>query len=322
MRILIAEDDVVSRRVLEATLVKWGHETIIAEDGEQALAELRKKDAPPLAILDWMMPKIAGVDVCRRMREVPSEAPTYIILLTAKTEKADVVAGLEAGADDYLTKPFERLELRARIEVGVRMVNLQRNLADHVEELNQTLIELKNAEAEIRNLSITDELTGLYNRRGFLTVTEQQRKTLRRTNGPFSLVYADMDGLKQINDTCGHQTGSQALQQIARILKKSFRDSDTIARFGGDEFTIFVPETVASNIVVPLHRLEENLRRYNREKTHAYELSLSLGSVCVGSDDESSIEELLVKADDRMYENKKSKKQSRNVHRSEENISR
>ena len=176
MRILIAEDDLVSRRVLQATLVKWGHEVVIAQDGEEALAALQKEDAPSLAILDWMMPGMAGVDVCRRVREISSATPTYIILLTAKTEKEDVVAGLDAGADDYLTKPFERSELRARIEVGVRVVNLQKKLADHMKELNHTLDELKEAETKLRNLSMTDELTGLYNRRGFLLKRRSDRQ--------------------------------------------------------------------------------------------------------------------------------------------------
>ncbi|MEP6900380.1 MAG: diguanylate cyclase [Actinomycetota bacterium] len=313
MRILIAEDDMVSRRVLEMTLVKWGHETIIAENGEQALAVLQKDDAPPLAILDWMMPEIDGVDVCREVRKFPGATPTYIILLTAKTEKADVVRGFEAGADDYLTKPFERLELRARIEVGVRMVNLQKKLFDRVEELNHTLNELKNAEGKIRNLLITDDLTGLYNRRGFLTLTKQLRKMARRTKSPFSLVYADMDGLKQINDTYGHQSGSEALQQIARILKKSFRDSDIVGRLGGDEFTVCVPDTDTFNIHVPLARLEKNLCQYNRDKTHAYELSLSIGAVCIRPDDDSSTEELLIEADKIMYENKKLKRYAAKV---------
>lgn len=310
MRILIAEDDPVSRRVLEATLSKWGHEAVIAQDGEAALAELQKEGAPSLAILDWMMPGMAGVDICRRVRAMPSATPPYIILLTAKKEKKDVVAGLESGADDYLTKPFERSELRARIEVGVRVVNLQKKLADHVKGLNQALAELRQAEAEIRNLSITDDLTGLYNRRGFFTLTEQQLKMARRTKNPFSLIYADMDGLKQINDTYGHSCGSEALRQIAEILKKSFRESDIIARLGGDEFTVCIPDTVDCNLSLPLARLEENLNEYNAHRSHDYKLLLSVGTVCFNPDEEATIEDLLVKADRAMYRNKKQKRQA------------
>lgn len=313
MKILIAEDDLVSRRVLEATLVKWGHEVVVVSDGDQALAVLQSEDAPPLAILDWMMPGTDGVQVCGKVRQTPSATPTYIILLTAKTRKEDVVAGLESGADDYLTKPFERSELRARIEVGVRVVNLQKKLADRLDELNHTLDELKAAETKLHNLSMTDELTGLYNRRGFLLLSEQQQKNLRRTKNPFSLIFADMDGLKQINDAYGHQEGSEAIRRIAEILKESFRETDIIARLGGDEFTIFVLHTAACSINVPLVRLQENLRRYDAQKSHEYSLSVSLGTVCVEPEDDSTIEELMVKADRAMYENKRLKKRQANI---------
>jgi diguanylate cyclase (GGDEF)-like protein/PAS domain S-box-containing protein len=434
MRVLIAEDDMVSRRVLEATLIKWGHEVVIASDGDAALAVLGGTDAPPLAILDWMMPGMDGVEVCRRARQSSSATPTYIILLTAKTEKEDVVAGLEAGADDYLTKPFARVELRARIEVGVRIIKLQKRLADRVEELNQALAEreraaeslraserryrhlvehsqglictqdlagtllsvnpaaarllgyqpeemvgrnlsefvapshrhlfnlylerirqqstdsgllrivtksgaeriwqydnfryeeagqepyvlghaqdvteLKEAEVTMRNLSLTDELTGLYNQRGFLALAEQQLRAARRTGQIFSLLYADMDGLKQINDTYGHQEGSQALQQLAEILRRSFRGADTIARLGGDEFAILMADTTPSCIEIPLTRLQELLLHYNTQKLHPYQLSLSVGSVCVNPVDGCSIADLLREADQAMYENKKRKRQS------------
>jgi len=434
MKVLIAEDDMVSRRVLEATLAKWGYEVIVTVNGNDALNVLQSADAPSLAILDWMMPGKDGVEVCGTVRQSISATPTYIILLTAKTEKDDIVAGLEAGANDYLTKPFVRSELRARIEVGVRVINLQKKLSDRVEELNQALeerervdasrrasesryrhlvehsqgfictqdlegkllsinpaaarqleyepeemigrnlreflspafrsmfnvylerikqqkidngllhivtksgveriwqyknfryeetgqepfilghaqdvTELKQAETEVRNLSMTDELTGLYNRRGFLVLTEQQQKIVKRTKMPFSLVYADMDGLKMINDTYGHQKGSDALQKIARILKESFRDSDIIARLGGDEFTIFVADIISYNTKIPLARLQENLRRYNEQNFHPYQLSVSVGAICVDPEDDSTIEELLIKADEMMYENKKQKKQA------------
>lgn len=312
MKILIAEDDVISRRVLEATLKKWGYEVIVAENGVDALAVLQSVDPPPFAILDWVMPGKDGVEVCRKVRQTPSETPAYIILLTAKNQTEDIVAGLEAGADDYLTKPFERMELRARIEVGVRVVTLQNKLASRVKELNQTLENLKEAETKLRQLSMTDELTGLYNRRGFLLLSGQQQKVVKRTKNPFSLIYADMDGLKHINDTYGHQEGSKAIQQVANILKKSFRESDIIGRFGGDEFTIFVSDTIACNIKMPLARLRENLHQYNAQNYYPYQLSLSIGTVCVKPEDDSTIEELLIKADEAMYVNKRQKKKKAN----------
>lgn len=143
MRILIAEDDSVSRRLLELTLVKWGYDIVSAVDGLQAWAELQKENAPHLAILDWMMPGLDGIDVCRKVRENPSTRGLYIILLTARRNKTDIVAGLEAGSDDYLIKPFDRDELHARLRVGVRVVELQRHLDDRVKELQKALTEIR-----------------------------------------------------------------------------------------------------------------------------------------------------------------------------------
>jgi len=135
MKILIAEDDMASRRVLEATLVKFEHEVVVAVDGAEAWAMLQSVDAPDLAILDWMMPGVDGVELCRRVRLLPTSTPPYLILLTAKSGKENVVTGLEAGANDYLTKPFDRDELRARVQVGAQVLELQRNLAERVTNL-------------------------------------------------------------------------------------------------------------------------------------------------------------------------------------------
>jgi len=143
MRILIAEDDPVSRRVLEITLLRWGHELTVTCDGTQAWEALRSEDAPSLAVLDWMMPGMDGVEVCRMARRTPAPTPPYIILLTAKGGKEDIVAGIEAGANDYVTKPFNRDELRVRVDVGVRMVELQRSLAERVRELEAALAQVK-----------------------------------------------------------------------------------------------------------------------------------------------------------------------------------
>ena len=143
MKILIAEDDPASRRMLQATLDKWGHEVLVACDGAEAWEMLEREDAPPVAILDWMMPVIDGVEVCRRVRQRQSSAPPYIILLTAKGGKADIVTGLVAGANDYIAKPFDRDELRARLQVGVTVVELQRSLAERVAELEDALAHVR-----------------------------------------------------------------------------------------------------------------------------------------------------------------------------------
>lgn len=142
MKILIAEDDPVSRCILEVTLAKWGFEVISTSDGHQALEALQSQE-PAIAVLDWMMPGLDGAEVCRRARAIPTATPTYLIMLTAKSEKDDIVEGFDAGADDYITKPFNRVELRARIKVGVRVTDLQRSLADRIVELEEALARVK-----------------------------------------------------------------------------------------------------------------------------------------------------------------------------------
>jgi len=143
MRILIADDDAVSRRLLERTLQDWGYEVAIARDGAEAWAALSGEDRPQLAVLDWMMPGLDGPELCRRTRAMDAQIPVYVILLTARAERADVVAGLEAGADDYVIKPFDRAELRARLHVGARVLQLQLSLADRVRELEDALSKVK-----------------------------------------------------------------------------------------------------------------------------------------------------------------------------------
>jgi len=143
MKVLIAEDDAVSRRVLEAFLSRWGFEVIATSDGDEAWRALQQPDAPHLIILDWMMPGVGGVDVCRKVREAGHPSPAYIILLTARASSDDIVSGLEAGADDYVTKPFDREELRARIQGGARVVELQTCLAQRVRELEEALARVR-----------------------------------------------------------------------------------------------------------------------------------------------------------------------------------
>jgi len=143
MRILIADDDAVSRRLLERTLQEWGYEVVVASDGEEAWVGLAGKNAPQMAVLDWMMPGLDGPELCRRARALERRIPIYVILLTARAERSDVVAGLEAGADDYVVKPFDKAELRARLHVGARVLELQGSLADRVRELEDALSKVK-----------------------------------------------------------------------------------------------------------------------------------------------------------------------------------
>jgi diguanylate cyclase (GGDEF)-like protein len=308
MRILIAEDDPVSSRVLATTLTKWGHDVVTTENGLEAWAALQQDHAPRLAILDWMMPGIEGPEVCRRARRDVKTAPTYIILLTALRQKEQIVAGLEAGADDYLTKPFDRNELRVRLQAGARIVELQGNLAQRVQELEAAIAERKRAENALRNLSLTDDLTGLCNHRGFFNLAEHHLKTARRVRQSSLLIYADLDGLKEINDTLGHTEGSLAIAKTAEVLRQTFRTSDIVARLGGDEFAILAQNVPGDEMDNVIARLKENLRAVNEQNSQRYRLSLSVGAVLIDHDSDLSIKELISKADKAMYDHKRSKR--------------
>ena len=143
MKVLIAEDEIVSRRLLESALPRWGYDVITATDGEEAWTLLQEPDAPAIMVLDWLMPRLDGVEICRRIRAHPRLSSVYIILLTSRAAVEDVVQGLEAGANDYITKPFDAAELRARMQVGVRVVNLQTTLAERVREVEEALSRVK-----------------------------------------------------------------------------------------------------------------------------------------------------------------------------------
>jgi diguanylate cyclase (GGDEF)-like protein len=307
MRILIAEDDPVSSRVLATTLTKWGHDVVTTNSGLEAWDALQKDDAPPLAIIDWMMPGIEGPEVCRRVRRNIKTAPTYIILLTALRQKEQMVEGLEAGADDYLTKPFDRNELRVRLQAGERIVALQSSLAKRVQELEAAVAERERAEHALRNLSLTDDLTGLYNHRGFFNLAEHHLKTARRARQSSLLFYADLDGLKEINDTFGHSEGSSAIAKTAQLLSQTFRSSDIVSRLGGDEFAILAQSVSIDEMDTLTARLEENLRTENRQPENRYLLSLSVGAVWIAHDNTLTLKQLLDKADKAMYDHKRGK---------------
>ena len=308
LRILIAEDENVSRRILKTMLESWGHDVVETCDGAAAWSVLRDPDAPRLAILDLTMPVMDGIGVCRRVRRREDARPIYIILLTAQSGKQNVVRGLESGADDYLTKPFDEEELHARVKVGIRIVELQRGLAQRVAQLEQALGELNQAQESLRNLALTDELTGLYNRRGFLTLAEHHLKSAFRDQNRVSLIFTDVDGLKAINDTYGHERGSRALAEIASVLRSTFRGSDIIARMGGDEFVILEAHTEPADVSNSVARLNENLHRHAAALKLPYELSLSSGVIGVDPEDHFDVEMLLARADELMYEQKRGKR--------------
>jgi len=228
MKILVVDDEPWLRWILRTQLTRLNHEVVEAEDG-QAAWEMWQREAFPMVITDWLMPNIDGVELIRRIRAASTLSYTYIVMLTVRTDKSDVVTGLEDGADDYLTKPFDAGELQARVAVGERILGVE--------------IRLRESLAEQSELAARDSLTGLYNRRTFDYRLADEIRRARRYNRPLVLIMIDIDHFKNYNDQHGHVHGDRVLQDLAKVLVNSVRATDFVARYGGEEFAIILPET-------------------------------------------------------------------------------
>lgn len=216
--ILIAEDHPATRKLLENMLKNAGFAVTVAANGEEALDSFRR-EFTPIVLMDWMMPELNGLELCKALRHSTTQGYVYILFLTAKDSKADVVKALEAGADDYITKPFDRDELLARIKTGLRVLDLERSL--------------KQATEEIRILSLTDPLTGIYNRAYLNERLPHEVKRSVRYEHPLQLVMCDIDHFKAVNDLHGHQAGDEVLRGFASLLKGSIgQNLDWVARYG------------------------------------------------------------------------------------------
>jgi two-component system cell cycle response regulator len=226
VRILIADDDALSRRLLEVTLQRLGHEVVTVDDGTAALTVLLGDDGPRMAILDWVMPGADGLAVCQAVREA-SPKYVYLILLTAQDRREDMVAGLEAGADDFLTKPFNAPELQARLRSGGRVLDLQEGLL--------------RAQEALRTQATRDHLTGLWNRRMILDHLHRELRRAAHEHRPFAIALADLDHFKVVNDTHGHAAGDELLREAARRIRSAMRDYDLVGRYGGEEFLLLLP---------------------------------------------------------------------------------
>ncbi len=224
MRILVADDDPVSRHMMQGMLQRSGYEVIVAVDGVAACEELAKPDAPRLALIDWMMPGLDGPSVCRRIRRKQNEAYIYIMLLTSKQSGEDIVEGLQAGADDYLTKPCRPAELKARLMTGVRILQLEDKLVE--------------AREAMRVRATRDALTQLWNRASILAYLHEAMERRELHGTALSVLLCDVDHFKRFNDTHGHLVGDQVLQQVAARLASSVRAVDYVGRYGGEEFLI------------------------------------------------------------------------------------
>jgi diguanylate cyclase (GGDEF)-like protein len=245
VKVLIAEDDAVSCRLLQVTLTRWGYGVVVTRDGHEAWQALQRSDAPPLAILDWMMPGMDGIEVCRKVRQRNHEPYIYLILLTTKGLKEDIIEGLEAGADDYLTKPFNPHELQVRLRAGWRIVTLQ--------------AELIKAREALRVQATQDPLTGVWNRRAILDVLGNELARVQREASVVAVIIADLDHFKRINDTYGHTVGDVVLCEAASRMRASLRAYDAIGRYGGEEFLIVLPGCTGQDAVTLAERLRQSI---------------------------------------------------------------
>jgi diguanylate cyclase (GGDEF)-like protein len=288
MKILVAEDDLVTRRMLEAYLGKWGYEVVMVADGQQAWQLLQQEHAPRLALLDWMMPEMDGMSICREVRRLEIQPYIYLILLTARKYHEDIIAGLEAGADDYLTKPFDPIELRARLRAGARVVELQDNLIE--------------AREALREQAMHDPLTQLLNRRATLDflLTELNRAT--RDLKPLTVMMVDIDHFKSINDRYGHPAGDGVLCEVSRRLRASLRAYDIVGRFGGEEFLVVAPGCDMSPGLMRAERLREVVcSQPVTLKDLSINVTVSVGVASVPEPKPQDLEAMLSAADKALY---------------------
>jgi diguanylate cyclase (GGDEF)-like protein len=291
LRVVVAEDSAVSRTMIHRLLSKLGFDPQVAADGAAGWDLLQTQDVPTIAILDWMMPGMEGIEICRKIRQATHQHYTYTILLTGKTEKNDIIEGLQAGADDYMTKPFDAEELQARLVVAQRIIRFQE--------------ELFAAREVLRNQASHDYLTQLLNRGGIMEALEQELSRSRRTGEPFSVILVDIDHFKHINDTYGHLTGDEVLFEVANRVRSCMRSYDSVGRYGGEEFLLVIPGCDHSQAFQVAEKIRLAVNQ-NPIRTSRLDRSLTISLGVATRKTETSIEALLMAADSALYRAKKS----------------
>jgi len=289
MRVLVADDSPVYRKLLATHLEEWGFSITITKDGAETWRLLERRDCPKLILLDWVLPGIDGIEICRRIRQVrDGSAYVYVVILTGKESKNDLLEAMQAGADDYLVKPFDQMELRARLLVGKRILELQD--------------ELLAARESMRYNATHDSLTGLSNRGEIIEAVGRELERARRDKKPVSVVLADVDRFKDVNDTQGHLFGDEVLREIGRRLRSKLRVYDGVGRYGGEEFLLVLPGCDLMSVLIRADEIRNHIAmkpvvsgRLSRTVT------VSMG-VAVSTDfEDGDIETLLNHADRGLY---------------------
>ncbi len=281
MRILIAEDDGFSRRFLANYIEQWGYEIIFAQTGNEAWEILQRQDAPKLILLNWMLPEIDGLELCKRIRQHQQGPSTYIIILTSNCSTADLVGAVNVGADDFVIKSSDVRELEVRLRAGKRIVELEKDLWTS---------------------ATRDSLTKLWNRPAILEILDREFARASRQASPLGLIMADIDHFKRINDTYGHRGGDALLGQLSQRLVNELREYDTIGRYGGEEFLIVLPEPLASGGKVVAERLRQVIAKepFRIEGQHV-PVTMSFGVAVTDSIQHPNADLLIRAADKALY---------------------
>lgn len=292
MKVLVAEDDLVSRLMLQAAVEDLGHECLLAGDGDQAW-KLFREAAPDVLITDRMMPGVDGLELCRRVRDEPGGTYTYVILATSLGDCEEVLRGMEAGADDYLTKPLEPFDLETRLVAARRVTALHAELTGY--------------RAELARLASTDALTGLRNRRSLDDDLATLHGRSRRYGRSYCVAMCDVDFFKGYNDRYGHPAGDEVLRAVAAALATRAREGDGVYRYGGEEFLLLLPEQTLESGTVAAERLRhavEALGLPNPEGAPAGVVTVSVGVAAFVPEQDPSVVEVLAAADAALYEAK------------------
>ncbi len=287
MKILVVEDVRESRLAVKKTLEAAGYETVEAEDGQIAW-EFFQREPFRMVVTDWMMPKLDGIGLIEKIRSSSLIRYTYIIMLTAQDETVQIVRGLESGADEYLTKPFDIKELLARVASGKRILDLEDKLTQSRDQMEK--------------LALQDGLTGVLNRRAIEEHAIAEIELARRKHRPISLIMLDIDHFKSINDRYGHAAGDQALIKIAQVLNLNLRSYDRIGRWGGEEFIIIMPDTVLPDAIKVAERMRKSVADtifpLKDGGEHSAQISLGITS---GADPFLSLTRMLDEVDQALY---------------------